>query len=541
MHRNRSVNAHNFAMVPRADIPRSAFKRPVNHKTTFNAGDLVPHYVEEILPGDTVSFSMTGFCRLATPITPIMDNLHWETFYFFVPMRLIWDNWQKFMGEQVNPGDSTDYTIPQVTSPVGGYDPVTVFDYMALPTKGQVAAGKTITHSVLPLRAYNLIYNQWFRDENLQASLTVPKDNGPDNYNLYNTVKRGKRPDYFTTCLPWPQKGAAVQLPLGTQAPVKFQVQGGQPPYWVHANDNTFAGLGSPTIISTGGVTPLVQNGGTGFGLAYVPNGTLYADLSTATAATINQIRQSFQVQKLLERDARGGTRYTEIIRSHFGVISPDARLQRPEYLGGGSSPIAINPIAQTGGTGAQGTTTPQGNLAAMGTGLLAKGGWKQSFTEHGYVIGIMMARADLNYQQGLDRSWSRKTRYDFYFPVFSHLGEQAVLSQEIFMDGNTGDTDVFGYQARWDEYRYTRNKITGYFRSTTTGTIDIWHLAEKFATRPALGASFITDPSQAVVQRMTAVGSLALGQQFICDLAIDTIWVRQMPMYGVPGFIDHF
>lgn len=538
MHRNKSVDVHQFTMIPKADIPRSSFDCQSTHKTTFDAGYLVPVYVDEMLPGDTFRLNMTAFARLSTPIFPIMDNMHLDSFFFFVPNRLIWSNWQKFMGQQANPGDSISYVVPQQVSPAGGYAVGSLQDYMGLPTVGQVSNTGTVSHCAFWPRAYNLIWNEWFRDENLQNSVTVDLGDGPDNVANYTLLRRGKRKDYFTSSLPWPQKGTSVSLPLGTSAPVNLSSTNFNNPLIVKASDHGAIVGPNPSTLNIN--TANQYFGVTGIDYAaYDPNGTLYADLSTATAATINQLRQSFQIQKLLERDARGGTRYTEIIRSHFGVISPDARLQRPEYIGGGSSNISINPIAQTSGTNASGTTAPLGTLAAMGTALAHNHGFTYSATEHGVIIGLVSVRADLTYQQGLARMWSRSTRYDFYFPAFATLGEQAVLNKEIYVRGDSNDNSVFGYQERWAEYRYYPSRISGLFRSTASGTIDAWHLAQRFTSLPTLNSTFIQDTPP--VDRIVAVGAAANGKQFIFDSFFDCKKARPMPMYSVPGLIDHF
>lgn len=538
MHKNRSVDPHRFAMIPSADIPRASFDRQFTHKTTFDAGYLVPVYVDEVLPGDTFNLRMTAFARLSTPLFPVMDNLKLSSFFFFVPNRLVWTNWQRFMGQQDNPADSISYVVPQQVSPTGGYAVGSLQDYMGLPTVGQVGGGNTVSHCAFFTRAYNLIWNEWFRDENLQNSVTVDKGDGPDSSPSvnYTLLRRGKRHDYFTSCLPWPQKGGtAVTLPLGTTAPVVRTSNAGA---WTAYNIGTNVKNTNNSSIANSAIGNL-YNSGSGTALSLDPNGGLYADLSQATAATINQLRQSFQIQKLLERDARGGTRYTEIVRSHFGVISPDARLQRPEYLGGGVTPVVINPIAQTGQTGLTGGTTPMGTLAGVGTVLAGGHGFTQSFTEHGVIIGLVCIDADLTYQQGLSRMWSRSTRFDFYFPAFAMLGEQAVLNKEIYCDGSVNDSNVFGYQERWAEYRYKPSQISGLFKSTSAGTIDPWHLAQKFTSLPTLNSTFIQ--STPPVSRIVAVGAAANGQQFIFDSFFDCVTARPMPLYSVPGLIDHF
>ncbi|WNK13307.1 MAG: major capsid protein [Microvirus sp.] len=521
-----------FSHVPSADIQRSSFDRSFQHKTTFDSGLLIPVFIDEALPGDTFNVRMTAFARLATPLHPFMDNLHLDSFFFAVPIRLLWENWERFNGAQDDPDDTTDYLMPEIVSPAGGYLPNTIFDYMGLPV-----GVANVKHRADFLRAYNLIWNEWFRDENLQNSVTVLKTDGPDPSTNYGLLKRGKRHDYFTSALPWPQKGPSVPLPLTGDAPIK--------------------GLGINSTASTFPFTTLIANESNGATRTYphgriIDDGTvagqlyvegqaasgfpsIFADLGEVTAATINELRQAFQIQKLYERDARGGTRYTEIVRSHFGVVSPDARLQRPEYLGGGSSPVNVSPIAQNSGSGAY-TPTPQGNLAAMGTSTMKGHGFSKSFTEHCVIIGMVCARADLTYQQGMERMWSRRTRWDFYWPALAHIGEQAVLQKEIFADGTVADDVVFGYQERWAEYRYKPSKITGEFRSSFAQSLDTWHLSQDFAAAPTLNAAFIEENPP--VDRVIAVVD---EPHFLFDSIFMMKCARPMPVYSVPGLIDHF
>ena len=524
-----SAQQHQFSEVPHADIQRSTFDRSHGLKTTFNAGELVPIYVDEALPGDTFSCNLTAFSRLATPIHPTMDNAFMDTHFFAVPVRLVWDDFEEFMGETktykaagTDRLDGTpDFSVaapvpPTITAGGSGEAEQSLSDYFGIPTK---VAG--LEFSALWHRAYTLVWNDWFRDENLQAPKTVLTTSGAD-ATTYNLLNRGKKHDYFTSSLPWPQKGADVTIPLGTKALIDYDGT---------INDDINS---RPTVGTSGGINQLVTKS---TGEVYVsnlqpPNNTtnqLYADLTDATSATINQLRLAFATQKFLEIQARGGSRYIEVIKNHFNVTSPDARLQRPEYLGGGSSPVNISPVAQTSSTDA---TTPQGNLSAIGTTVLSGHSFTKSFTEHTILIGMVSVRTDLTYQQGLNRMFSRDTIYDYYWPTLSTIGEQAVKNKEIYAQGSAADETTFGYQERYAEYRYKPSSVTGKFRSNATGTLESWHYAQEYASLPLLGDSWIqvTDTN---VQRTLAVAS---EPQFIFDSLFKLRCTRPMPVNSIPG-----
>lgn len=568
------VRGHRFSDAPAMYMKRTKFDRSHVYKTTFNSGKLIPVFVDEILPGDTTRMSVNYFARLATPVKPIMDNIYLDWFFFFVPNRLVWEHWQNFCFEQEDPDDSTDYVIPTVAA-TGNSDNAyigSLWDYFGLPVN---TSGNLSGINALPFRGVYLIWNEWFRDENLQKSVKIQKG---DTNEVLNSARaseqpswvftsgtsivpglacppRGKRHDYFTSALPWTQKGPGVSIGLaGTATLVDPSPVSG---YFVQQSDNR---LGAAQLSESGGVHETVVGNGTlsytsgGYSLAIAGHAASssgyttvtaqpgsswlskdsYADLDSSSIFTINSLRTAFQMQKFYERLARGGSRYTEVLRSFFGVVSPDARLQRPEFLGSFTKMVNVNPIAQTSATD---STSPQGNLSAYGVTAAKFHGFTKSFVEHGYIFGFVCARADLTYQQGINKMWLRSTVYDFYWPTFAHLGEQAIELREIYAQGSEADTTVFGYQERYAEYRYKPSQITGKFRSSVTGgTLDKWHLSQFFKNAPALNEEFIVENPP--IERIIAVPS---EPEFLLDIGFRYTTVRPMPMFGTPGLVDHF
>jgi hypothetical protein len=521
---NPSVMRHDFSKVPSAILPRSSFNRSHGYKATFNAGYLIPFFVDEVIPGDTHHINSTVLLRFATLLFPLMDNVHVDIQYFFVPMRLLMDHFERMMGFQPNPGDSTSFIFPTVTSTnTTDFNESTIYDYMGIATK---ISGVAVNS--MPLRAYNKIWADWYRDENLQNDVVQNRDDGPDAVSDFALLRRGKRHDYFTSCLPTPQKGTAVELPLGSTAPVlRTSNAAGWNVYDAGVNTYSAGGDLYSSALTPSKVYAVV---GANPAVSFDPIGGLYTDLATATAATINDLRQSISVQRQYERDMRGGTRYVEVLRSSYGVTNyPDARFQRAELLSVYSERMNVNVVAQTAppATG----TTPLASLAGFGTTVCHRAGFVKSFVEHGFVVGLISARADLTYQNGTDRMWYTSTRFDLYWPEFANLGEQAVLQREILTSGTGADTGVFGYQEAWAHYRYKNSKICGLFRTNATGSLDSWHLSQDLSGGVSLNSTFIVENPPT-----TRVKATSGDPDFIMDVYHNLISARPLPSYSVPG-----
>ena len=546
------VRGHRFSDAPAMYMKRTKFDRSHVYKTTFDSGKLIPVFIDEVLPGDTTRMSVNYFARLATPIKPIMDNIYLDWFFFFVPNRLVWEHWQNFCFEQEDPDDSIDYVIPTVSATGNSENAYigSLWDYFGLPVN---TSGNLSGISALPFRGVYLIWNEWFRDENLQKSVKIQKGDTNEVLDSARSSEqpswvftsdtnivpgfvcppRGKRHDYFTSALPWTQKGPGVQVPLTGNAFV-YDAQGVSIPNMPSTVKEVDVAGRLMTRETDGNWPHEVYEYNQSNGSLFASNRFAYADLESISGATINSLRTAFQMQKFYERLARGGTRYTEVLRSFFGVVSPDARLQRPEFLGSFTKMVNVNPIAQTSATD---DTSPQGNLSAYGVTASKFHGFTKSFVEHGYIFGFVCARADLTYQQGINKMWLRSTVYDFYWPTFAHLGEQAIELRELYAQGTEADTSVFGYQERYAEYRYKPSQITGKFRSSVTGgSLDKWHLSQFFKNAPTLNEEFIVEKPP--IERIIAVPS---EPQFLLDIGFRYTTVRPMPMFGTPGLVDHF
>lgn len=555
---NRNQNSH-FSKNPQVDIQRSRFDRSSSVKLSFNFSDLVPFFVDEVLPGDTFTIDTSKLVRMQTLVTPVMDNMYLDTYYFFVPNRLIWDHWQNFCGENTSSAwaPETEYQVPTV--PLQQDHVIgTIADYMGIPINDQSAP--TISVNALPFRAYALIWNEWFRDQNLQDPQVVPTGDTSPDYTTYGQnplyqacfglapLKAGKFRDYFTSCLPSPQKGPDVLLPLGDAAPVvpmqnsidfaHYQNTLGRmmPMRWADSSDGSaVVTSGAHSILGTtvGTAVDDTATSSPSYTPAYISN--LWTDLTQATSATINQLRLAFQIQKIYEKDARGGTRYIEILSNHFGVTSPDSRLQRPEYLGGNRMLINVNQVVQN----SESATTPQGTTTAYSLTVDNHSDFTHSFVEHGFLIGLCVARYDHTYQQGLERFWMRKNRFDYYWPSLANIGEQPVYNYEIYcQDSADANNGVFGYQEAWADYRYKPNRVAGEMRSGSNKSLDVWHLADKYAQLPTLSDTWIQE-DKTNVDRCLAVSSKVSNQLF-GDFYVHNICTRPMPLFSIPGLIDH-